>query len=238
MENKRVIIKLSGESLFDSSKNQIFDKEKLDKIISFLKELYFDKVKIGLVIGAGNIFRGRVSGTIGLNNEEGDYLGMVGTVINCKAISYLLSKNNIKNTIYSALEVQDVAQKYNKELAKKDYDEGKVVIFAGGVGKVNHTTDTCASLRAIEMNASMILSGKNGVDGIYDKDPNKFNDAKFIKDITYSECKKKMLKVIDMEAIDLLIDKKIETRIFSMDDLSNFKKVISGDYNIGSTIHN
>ncbi len=232
----RVILKLSGEALASSSTHTIFDKEKLAKIISLIKEFVENGVKVGVVCGAGNIFRGRIAEENGLPYEVGDYLGMVGTIINLKAISALLSENNIKNKLFSALEVEDVAPKYNKEIARKYYDEGYVILFGAGVGKVRHTTDTCAALRAIEMDAKIILAGKNGVDGVYDKDPNVYQDAKFIKEITYQEALNKNLKVMDYQALGLLKDSDIITRVFSMDDFSNFMKVISGDENIGTTI--
>ncbi len=234
--NFKVILKLSGEALSDSNSRLIFSKEKMRDIVGLIKKLISLNIKVGIVCGAGNIFRGRIAEENGIPYEDGDYVGMVGTVINLKAISSMLDVANIKNKLYSALAVEDVAPKYEKEKAKKELEEGYVILFAGGVGKVRHTTDTCAALRAIEMDAKIILAGKNGVDGVYDKDPNKFSDAKFIKNLTYKEAIEKDLKVMDLQALKLLENTDVITRVFSMDDFDNFIKVINGDENIGTTI--
>ena len=232
----KVILKLSGEALSDTSSHLIFSKEKLKKIVDLVNELIKNNINVGIVCGAGNIFRGRIAEENGIPYDDGDYMGMVGTVINLKAISALLTVNNIKNKLYSALMVEDVAPKYNKDIAIKEIDEGYVILFAGGVGKVKHTTDSCAALRAIEMDAKLILAAKNGVDGVYTKDPNKYADAKFIKALTYKEAIENDLKVMDKQALELLKDSDVITRVFSMDDFSNFMKVINGDENIGTTI--
>ncbi len=234
-KNINVIIKLSGEALLDTSNNKILSKEKLEGIASLTKKLLENNVNVGIVCGAGNIFRGRIAEENGIPFEDGDYLGMVGTVINLKAISSILTKFNIKNKLYSALEVEDVAPKYNIEEAKKYLEEGYVLLFAGGVGKVRHTTDTCAALRALEMDAKLILMGKHGVDGVYSDDPNKNANAKFIKNLTYTEAIDSSLKVMDKPALELLKNSEVITRIFSGDDEENYLKVING-LDIGSTI--
>lgn len=234
-KNINVIIKLSGEALLDTSNNKILSKEKLEGIASLTKKLLENNVNVGIVCGAGNIFRGRIAEENGIPFEDGDYLGMVGTVINLKAISSILTKFNIKNKLYSALEVEDVAPKYNIKEAKKYLEEGYVLLFAGGVGKVRHTTDTCAALRALEMDAKLILMGKHGVDGVYSDDPNKNVNAKFIKNLTYTEAINSSLKVMDKPALELLRNSEVITRIFSGDDEENYLKVING-LDIGSTI--
>ena len=232
----RVIIKLSGEALLDNTSHLIFSKDKLDNIVTLLKTLNANGVKVGVIVGAGNIFRGRIASEIGLKEEDGDYLGMVGTVINCKCIADLLKQNNVPNELFSALAIEKVAKGYNISEAKKAYEEGKVVLLAGGIGKVKHTTDTAASTRALEMDAELILAAKNGVDGVYDKDPNKYSVAKFLHKLTYKEVLDSDLKVMDKQAAELLLDKNIVTRVFSMDNFDNFYKVIDGDDSIGSII--
>ena len=232
----RVILKLSGEALLDNASHLIFSKDKLDNIVTLLKTLNRNGVKVGVIVGAGNIFRGRIASEVGLKEEDGDYLGMVGTVINCKCIADLLAKNDVPNELFSALAIEKVAKGYNVSEARKAYDEGKVVLFAGGIGEVKHTTDTAASTRALEMNAELILAAKNGVDGVYDKDPNKYPDAKFLQKLTYKEVLDSNLKVMDKEAAELLLNKDIVTRVFSMDNFDNFYKVISGDDSVGSII--
>jgi len=233
IENKRIILKLSGEAIGESG--SILNKEKLYQIVGILKQLNSGNAKVGVVIGAGNIFRGRISSSIGVDTISGDYMGMVGTVINLKALSSLLTQNNIKNILFSSLFVEDVAVKYDKDIAKKYFEEGYVVLLAGGIGKPNYTTDTCAALRAIELDCNLILSGKYGVDGVYDCDPNTNKNAKFLKNLTYKEALDRDLKVMDKSALDLLKDTNVITRVFSMEDMSNFIKVIYNN-DIGSTI--
>jgi uridylate kinase len=231
----RVILKLSGEALTDDSARTILSKEKLESIVNLIEMLHLEGVKIGVVIGAGNIFRGRVANEIGLEKVDGDYMGMVGTVINCKALYSLLTYRHIDAELYSTIQVDKVTLPYDPLLAKKDYDEGKVVIFAGGVGEPGFTTDTCASLRAIDVKAELIMAGKNGVDGVYTSDPRKNKDAKFISRLTYRDVIEKKLSVIDASAAKDLIGKGIATRIFSMDNPSNFVKIIEGE-DIGTLI--
>lgn len=235
MKIKTVILKLSGESLGDSKDGTILNSNKLKDIVFIVKSLKERNINVGIVTGAGNIFRGRIAEKIGINQETGDYMGMIGTVINCSAIADLLNKDGIKSIVLSSLEVEDVAKKYNKELANKYLNEGYVVLFAAGIGKPNFTTDTCAAQRAIDIKADMILAGKNGVDGVYTDDPNINKNAKFIKNISYSEIINKELKIMDLTATRLLVNTKIVTRIFSMDDCNNFLRVIDGE-NLGTTI--
>ena len=180
---KTVILKLSGEALHDSNSNSILDAKKLNDIGKLVQDLISLNVRVGIVTGAGNIFRGRIAHEAGIKVVDGDYMGMVGTVINCKAISSILDKLGIKNVLYSALAVEDVAIKFDEQDAINKLNDGYVLIFAGGLGRPGITTDSTAAKRAIQINADAILAGKNGVDGVYDKDPNKFNDAKFLKSL-------------------------------------------------------
>ena len=232
---ERVIIKLSGEALSDSKTGNIFDSNKLQKIVVLIKKLIDEKVSIGIVIGAGNIFRGRIASSINISTEDGDYLGMLGTIINCRALYSVLINNGIKVKLLSALKVDKVAPKYEKESAISFLNEGYVVLFAGGIGLPGYTTDTTASTRAIEVGADAILVGKNGVDGVYDKDPNKENNAIMYTSINYQEVLDLKLKVMDLSAIELLKNSSIVTRVFGMDDIDNFIKVVNGD-DIGTTI--
>lgn len=235
-EEKRIILKFSGEALADNSNKLIFDKNKLISIKDIISSFLNNGFKVGVVVGAGNIFRGRIAEENGFSYVDGDYLGMIGTVINVKAISSILNSFNIPNIIYSALNIENVTNKYDIKKAKEDYDNNKVVLFGGGIGLPGYTTDTTAAKRAIEMNAKMILSAKNGVDGIYDKDPNKFKDAKFLHYLTYSEAIKKDLKVMDNSALNLLKDTDVVTRVFSSNEKDNFLKIANGDDSIGSII--
>ena len=232
---KTVILKLSGEALHDSNSNSILDAKKLNDIGKLVKELISLNVRVGIVTGAGNIFRGRIPHEAGIKVVDGDYMGMVGTVINCKAISSILDKLGIKNVLYSALAVEDVAIKFDEKDAINKLNDGYVLIFAGGLGRPGITTDSTAAKRAIQINADAILAGKNGVDGVYDKDPNKFNDAKFLKSLTYQQVLDMDLKVMDIGAIEILKQSEVETRVFSMEDINNFIKVVQGE-ELGTTI--
>lgn len=232
---KKVILKLSGEALQDDSTHLILDAKKLDAIGLLIKKFVDNGIAVGIVTGAGNIFRGRIASEAGIKVEDGDYMGMTGTIINCKAISSILDKFGIKNVLFSALELENVARKYTSEEANKFMDQGYVCLFAGGIGKPGYTTDTTAATRAIEVHADAILFGKNGTDGVYTSDPNKDKDAKFIKSITYSKVIEMGLKVMDTSAAILLKDTTITTRVFSMDDIENFYNVAAGS-DIGTTI--
>lgn len=230
---KKVILKLSGEAIADSS-NSILNPKKLSDIVSLIETLFKCGVKVGVVIGAGNIFRGRIAVDNGIDTESGDYMGMIGTVINLKAISSLLNQRNIPNVLYSALNVENVTKHYDVEKAKKEY-ENSVVLLAGGIGKPNFTTDTCAAQRAVELDAELILAGKYGVKGVYDKDPRLYKDAKFLKKLTYQEVLDMDLKVMDKTAISLLLHSNVITKVFSMDDMNNFILAIE-DKDIGTII--
>ena len=230
---KKVILKLSGEAIADSS-NSILNPKKLSDIVSLIETLFKCGVKVGVVIGAGNIFRGRIAVDNGIDTESGDYMGMIGTVINLKAISSLLNQRNIPNVLYSALNVENVTKHYDVEKKKKEY-ENSVVLLAGGIGKPNFTTDTCAALRAVELDAELILAGKYGVKGVYDKDPRLYKDAKFLEKLTYQEVLDMDLKVMDKTAISLLLHSNVITKVFSMDDMNNFILAIE-DKDIGTII--
>ena len=215
--------------------NSILDAKKLNDIGKLVQDLISLNVRVGIVTGAGNIFRGRIAHEAGIKVVDGDYMGMVGTVINCKAISSILDKLGIKNVLYSALAVEDVAIKFDEQDAINKLNDGYVLIFAGGLGRPGITTDSTAAKRAIQINADAILAGKNGVDGVYDKDPNKFNDAKFLKSLTYQQVLDMDLKVMDIGAIEILKQSEVETRVFSMEDINNFIKVVQGE-ELGTTI--
>lgn len=235
MKYKRIILKLSGEALADKKDGTILDNEKLKNIALAVKQMHDAGVQIGIVIGAGNIFRGKIASKIGIDQTNGDYMGMLGTIINCTALSSALEKIGITTRVMSAIDVNKIAEPYIYKRAIAHLECNKVVLFAGGTGNPYFTTDTCASLRALEINADAILMAKNGVDGVYDSDPRINKDAKFLKHLTYHDIIEKNLNVMDQTSITMLIGKHKEVRIFSMDDINNFMKVIEGE-NIGSTI--
>ncbi len=235
MKYKRIILKLSGEALADKKDGTILDNEKLKNIALAVKQMHDAGVQIGIVIGAGNIFRGKIASKIGIDQTNGDYMGMLGTIINCTALSSALEKIGVTTRVMSAIDVNKIAEPYIYKRAIAHLECNKVVLFAAGTGNPYFTTDTCASLRALEINADAILMAKNGVDGVYDSDPKINKDAKFLKHLTYHDIIEKNLNVMDQTSITMLIGKHKEVRIFSMDDINNFMKVIEGE-NIGSTI--
>ena len=232
---KRVLLKLSGEALKDASAMQILNVEHVGQLAQMMKHLHDKGVELAVVIGAGNIWRGNLSEGIGIERAPADYMGMMGTVMNAIAMSSALKKIGVNSIVFSALpEIPSLTTTYNAEQAIKAMEDGKVVFFAGGTGKPFFTTDTAATMRAIETNCEAIFMGKNGVTGLFDKDPTKYPDAKFIKTITYQEIINKNLQIMDQSAVELIKEENIEIRIFSMSDPENFIKVAMGD-DLGTT---
>ena len=233
---KRVLLKLSGESLKGQSE-MILDAHFVDDIAKMITSLSKKGYELAIVIGAGNIFRGKIAKDIGIERVPADYMGMMGTVINAIALSNALKKYDVQSVVTSALPaIEDVTVDYNPNEAKIALEEGKVVFLAGGTGEPFFTTDTAATMRAIELDCEAILMGKNGVEGVFTADPRVNKNAKFIKDITYDEIIEKKLSVMDKTAVELIQDKNIDIRVFSMTDLNNFERVINGE-DVGTTCH-
>ncbi len=235
MKYRRVLIKLSGEALSGDGKNGIIDSKALLSNASAISELLKQNVEVSIVIGAGNICRGSIVQNSGIDRITGDKMGMLGTIINSFALMNAFISLGYKAIVLSAVKMEDFAETYSPDLADKYLKEGYVVIFGGGTGKPFFTTDTCATLRAIEINANAILMAKNGVDGIYNDDPRFNEDAKMYKSIRCSDIINNNLKVMDLTAVKMLIDKDIDVRVFNMNDSNNFKKIIQGE-DIGTTI--
>ena len=232
---KRVLIKLSGEALADKGKNEIFDAGNLSDVAEAIKSVYDAGVQIGIVVGGGNIWRGKLADSIGVEKSTADYMGMLGTIINALAIQSALTQAGIDSRVMSAIEVNQVCEPYIKKKAVRHLEKGRVVIFAGGTGNPFFTTDTAAALRAKDTDCEAILMAKNGVEGVYTADPRTDKSATLIKDISYSDMLAKNLKVMDNAAVALLMDTNIELRVFNMADTSNFKKVAEGK-DLGTTI--
>ena len=233
---KRVLLKLSGESLKGQS-YLILDAKFVDDIAKMITSLVKKHIQPAIVIGAGNIFRGKIASDIGIERVPADYMGMMGTIINAIALGNALKKYGVESLVTSALPaIKEISVDYDVNVAKKALEEGKVVFLSGGTGKPFFTTDTAATMRAIELDCEAILMGKNGVEGVYTDDPRRNKDAKFIKDITYDEILEMKLSVMDETAVELIKDKDIDIRVFSMIDLNNFERVINGE-DIGTTCH-
>ena len=232
---KRVLLKLSGEALKDHDALQILNTERVNQFAEAMKKLHDKGVQICVVIGAGNIWRGNLAEGVGIERAPADYMGMMGTVMNAVAMSSALKKAGVDSVVFSALPpIDTISVAYSKEAAIKTMEEGKVAFLAGGTGKPFFTTDTAATLRALETRCEAIFMGKNGVEGVYDKVPTKYADAKFIKEITYQEILDKRLQIMDLTAVELIKDDNIQIRVFSMSNPDNFVKVAMGE-DIGTT---
>ena len=232
---RRVILKLSGEALADAKDATILDHEKLASIansVAMIRELGVD---VGIVVGAGNIWRGRLADKIGIESSTADYMGMLGTVINALAIQSAIEEKGLSCRVLSAINVPQVCEPYYRRKAISHLEKGRVVIFAGGTGNPYCTTDSCAALRALEVNADAILMAKNGVDGVYDADPRTHKDAKKLTRLTLNEMIERQLAVMDLGAAAMLTGKKKTIRVFSMDDPEAFRKVLSGE-DVGTTV--
>lgn len=231
----RILVKLSGEAMAAAGKNGILDDKALLNTAKAIKSIYDLGAQVSIVIGAGNICRGAIIEKIGINRVTGDYMGMLGTTINCFALSEALKNLGLKAVVLSAIRIESFCEKYSPKIARKYLKKGYITLFAAGTGKPYFTTDTCASLRAIEINANAILIAKNGVDGVYDSDPRINKKAKMFKEITCSEIIKRKLQVMDLSAIKMLKDKDIDIRVFNMAKPSNFIKVTKGE-NVGTIV--
>ena len=232
---KRVLIKLSGEVL-SGTKEFGIDYKIVSDLAHQIKEIHDKNIEIGIVIGAGNIFRGVSSEGEGMDRVSGDYIGMMGTIMNSVALQNELEKIDCDTRVMSALSIRQLAEPYIRRRATRHLEKSRIVIFAGGTGNPYFTTDTAAALRAIEIKADIIIKGTK-VDGVYDKDPHKNEDAKKYQSISFQDVLTKNLKVLDASAISLARDNDIPVIVFSITEKDAFLKVLNGDNN-SSTIIN
>jgi uridylate kinase len=230
---KRVLLKLSGEALMGDARYGI-SPATLTGIANEVKDVRALDVEIALVIGGGNIFRGVSGATQGMDRASADYMGMLATVINALAMQDALEKIGVHTRVMSAIEMQQVAEPYIRRRAVRHLEKGRVVIFAAGTGNPYFTTDTAASLRAMEINAEAIFKATK-VDGIYTADPKKDPNAKRYKTLSYLDVLKDELKVMDSTAISLCMDNNLPIVVFDLTRPGNIVKVISGD-DIGTLV--
>lgn len=223
----RVLLKLSGESLAGDQGYGI-DPKTLTTIAAEIKEVVNSGVQLALVIGGGNIFRGLAASSQGMDRASADYMGMLATVINSLAMQDALEKQGVSTRVQSAIAMQEVAEPYIRRRAVRHLEKGRVVIFGAGTGNPYFTTDTAASLRAMEINAQVILKGTK-VDGIYTADPKKDATAEKISNLTYIDVLKKGLQVMDATAISLCMDNNLPIIVFDLTTEGNIKKVICGE---------
>jgi uridylate kinase len=223
----RVLLKLSGESLAGAQGYGI-DPQTLNTIAGEIKEVVDSGVQLALVIGGGNIFRGLAASSNGMDRTSADHMGMLATVINSLAMQDALEKQGVSTRVQSAIAMQEVAEPYIRRRAMRHLEKGRVVIFGAGTGNPYFTTDTAASLRAMEINAQVILKGTK-VDGIYTADPNKDPDAVKISNLSYIDVLKKGLQVMDATAISLCMDNNLPIIVFDLTTEGNIRKVIFGE---------
>ncbi len=224
---KRVLLKLSGEALSDG-KMEPFCNEHLDATAEEIKEITKQNIQVCIVVGGGNLYRGKMGADMGMDRCVGDYMGMLATLMNALALSNALKKQNVNCKILSAIEVNGIAEQFSTERVEKALNDHQVVIFGAGTGHPYFSTDTCSALRALQSKCDVILVAKNGVDGIYSADPKKDNHAVKYDEITYQEIIEKNLAVMDLTAISLCKENNMPLVVFNMNTKGNIVKVCNG----------
>lgn len=231
---RRVLLKLSGESLMGKMSYGI-DPEIVAYIAGEVAKAVKSGIEIGIVIGGGNIFRGLSASKQGIERNTGDYMGMLATVINSLALQSALEKRGVYTRLQSAIRMEEIAEPLIIRRASRHLEKKRVVIFSAGTGEPYFTTDTAAALRAIEINADVIIKGTR-VDGVYDSDPEKNKNAKMFKELTYHEVLEKNLRIMDLTAITLCQENKLPILVFNMNIKDNLKKLLLGQ-KVGTIVH-
>lgn len=231
---KRVVLKLSGESLAGDQGFGI-NPPVVEDIASQIKKIREHGVDVAVVVGGGNIWRGLAGSAKGMDRAAADYMGMMATVMNALALQDALEKMDVDTRVQTAIEMRQVAEPYIRRKAIRHMEKGRVVIFGAGTGNPYFSTDTTAALRAAEIEADVILMAKKGTDGIYDCDPNKNADAKKFETLTYIEILNKGLQVMDTTATSLCMDNAIPLVVFNIDDHKNIVRAALGE-EIGTTV--
>jgi len=234
LKYKRILLKLSGESLM-GKKGFGIDSRVLDFFADEIKSLHDIGVQIGIVIGGGNIFRGLSAADQGIDRVTGDQMGMLATMINSLALQNAIEKKKISTRLMSAIHMESIAEPYIRRRAIRHLEKGRVVIFGAGTGHPYFSTDTAASLRAVEIDANVILKGTR-VDGVFDSDPEKNPDALKFQTISYEDILTKNLRVMDMTAVSLCRENNLPLVVFNMDIPGNLLAVIKGE-NVGTVVN-
>lgn len=222
---KRILVKLSGEAIGQEDGRGI-DSDKLEKVVEQILELSKKEIEISIVIGAGNFWRGRY-GQDYMERTTSDYMGMLATTLNALALQDMLESKGAYTRVMTAIEMKQIAEPYIRRRAVRHLEKGRIVIFACGTGSPYFTTDSAAALRAIEMEADVILLAKN-VDGVYNKDPKKYEDAKKYEEVTYMQTISEKLGVMDTTAITLCMENKIPILVFALNEKDSLIKAVSG----------
>jgi uridylate kinase len=222
----RVMLKISGEALIGKSDYGI-DTKVMDNIANQIKEEVVMGVEIAVVVGGGNFWRGVAASANGMDRTTADYIGMLATVMNAIGLQDALEKKNISTRVQSSITMQEIAEPFIRRRALRHLEKKRVVIFAGGTGNPYFSTDTAAALRALEINAEILFKATK-VDGVYDKDPKKYPDAKKYEELTYLEVLEKNLRILDSTATSLCMENDLPVVVFDITKSGNIKDVISG----------
>ncbi len=234
LKYKRILLKLSGESLMGDQQYGI-DQKRLNDYAREIADMVKAGVQIGIVIGGGNIFRGLSGTSKGFDRVKGDQMGMLATVINSLALNSALKNYRIQSRVLTAIRMEPIGEYYTRDKALGLLNRGEVVIISGGTGNPYFTTDTASALRGIEIKAEIMLKGTR-VDGIYTADPEKDSSAKKFKTISFDEIYEKNLKIMDLTATTLCKENNLPVLVFNMDQKGNLQKVINGEM-IGTIVH-
>lgn len=227
MKYKRILLKLSGEALMGEKQYGI-DIDRVAQYAKDINEVHAQGIEIAIVIGGGNIYRGLSAEKAGMDRVQADYMGMLATVINSMALQDALEKTGVKTRLLTAIKMEQICEPFIRRRAVRHLEKGRVVIFGAGTGNPYFTTDTAASLRAIEINADVVMKGTR-VDGIYTADPLKDSSAVRYDEISFSEVYEKNLNVMDMTAITLCQENNLPIIVFDMNKAGNFMKIADGD---------
>lgn len=225
---KRILLKLSGESLQGSSKSTNINPAMLEQYCDEIKAVREEDVEIAIVIGGGNIFRGGQAEALGIDRVQGDYMGMLATVINAMALQSALERHGLYTRLMSGIKMEQVCEPFIRRRAIRHLEKGRIVIFGAGIGNPYFTTDSTASLRAIETQCSVVLKGTR-VDGVYSADPEKFPDATRYDNLSFQEAYEKNLNIMDMTAFTLCMENKLPIIVFDVNKKGNLLKIVKGE---------
>jgi len=233
-DQRRVVLKLSGEAFADPELNYGIDRKTIDRVAAELAEVHAEGYQIAVVVGGGNIFRGVSSAADGMDRASADYMGMLATVINALALREGFDRHGIPSRVQTAITIQQVAEPYIRLRAIRHLEKGRMVILAAGTGNPFFTTDTTAALRAAEIGASAVLKATK-VDGVYDDDPMTNPDANLLRDVTYMDVISQGLNVMDSTAITMCMDNEIPIRVFNLTTPGNIPRAVRGE-SIGTLV--
>ena len=232
---RRVLLKLSGEALMGSQRAGV-DMEKVREVGRQVAQLREAGIQVAIVVGGGNFLRGATQAELGMDRATGDYMGMLATILNALPLQDGLEQAGVPARVMSALPVHEVAEPYVRAKALHHLNKDRVIVFAGGTGNPFFTTDTAAALRSLEIGADALLMGKNGVRGVYDRDPRTHDDARFLEEVSYQDALVHGLKVMDAAAFALLAEHRVPIHVFDIDASDAVARIARGE-RVGTLVH-